>query len=200
MALAATVRHVRPPAINFLEDPLILRPHCERGIGGRPSALEQIRGFDAAERRSRGYIVRHKSVTEKNAMPSPETNVKLAGTFARVAVAAFFWLALLVVLVVIVPVQKKVFDSWGLALPQLTQLVVDVSMWFADYWWIAVPCMLPGLAFVALATWYFCYADNPRWLRTAWTLLIIALPMALTIIVVISLIIPQMKLAQGLAK
>jgi type II secretory pathway component PulF len=133
-------------------------------------------------------------------MPSPETNIKLAGTFARVAIATFLWLALLVILAVVVPAQRKTFDEYGLKLPYLTQVAIDVGMWFADFWWVIIPCSLPVLVFVALATWYFCYADNPRWLRTAWMLLIAGMPLVLTLIVVISLIIPQMKLAQGMAK
>ncbi|HEV3144380.1 MAG TPA: hypothetical protein VGZ47_10885, partial [Gemmataceae bacterium] len=56
------------------------------------------------------------------------------------------WLFLPFQLLVTVPRNKRVFDDFGMKLPDLTIVVVDVSMWFADYWWII---FLPFLAFLA---------------------------------------------------
>jgi type IV pilus assembly protein PilC len=40
------------------------------------------------------------------------------------------------IMVYIIPKFKKIFDEFGMTLPQMTQILIDVSMWFADYWWV----------------------------------------------------------------
>ena len=40
------------------------------------------------------------------------------------------------IMVYIIPKFKKIFDEFGMQLPQMTQILIDVSMWFADYWWV----------------------------------------------------------------
>ena len=40
------------------------------------------------------------------------------------------------IMVAIIPKFKKIFDEFGLPLPQMTQILIDTSMWFADYWWV----------------------------------------------------------------
>src|SRR5438128_7842368 len=42
------------------------------------------------------------------------------------------------IMVAIIPKFKKIFDEFGMTLPAMTQLLIDISMWFADYW-----CVLP---------------------------------------------------------
>jgi type IV pilus assembly protein PilC len=40
------------------------------------------------------------------------------------------------IMVSIIPKFKKIFDEFGMQLPQMTQILIDTSMWFADYWWV----------------------------------------------------------------
>src|SRR5947199_2800523 len=40
------------------------------------------------------------------------------------------------IMVAIIPKFKKIFDEFGMTLPQMTQILIDVSMWFAEYWWV----------------------------------------------------------------
>jgi type IV pilus assembly protein PilC len=40
------------------------------------------------------------------------------------------------IMVSIIPKFKKIFDEFGMKLPEMTQILIDVSMWFADYWWV----------------------------------------------------------------
>lgn len=40
------------------------------------------------------------------------------------------------IMVSIIPKFKKIFDEFGMQLPAMTQFLIDVSMWFADYWWV----------------------------------------------------------------
>src|SRR5438552_7941847 len=40
------------------------------------------------------------------------------------------------IMVWIIPKFEKIFDEFGMTLPAMTQLLIDISMWFADYWWV----------------------------------------------------------------
>src|SRR5262245_52262538 len=40
------------------------------------------------------------------------------------------------IMVAIIPKFKKIFDEFGMKLPQMTQVLISISMWFADYWWV----------------------------------------------------------------
>src|SRR5947207_6319089 len=40
------------------------------------------------------------------------------------------------IMVYIIPKFKKIFDEFGMTQPQMTQILIDVSLWFADYWWV----------------------------------------------------------------
>lgn len=39
------------------------------------------------------------------------------------------------IMVVIIPKFKKIFDEFQLKLPDATQILIDTSMWFKEYWW-----------------------------------------------------------------
>src|SRR5437660_5744140 len=45
-------------------------------------------------------------------------------------------LILTFIMVYIIPKFKKIFDEFQMTLPTMTQILIDVSMWFADYWWV----------------------------------------------------------------
>src|SRR3954469_10499214 len=40
------------------------------------------------------------------------------------------------IMVSIIPKFKKIFDDFQMRLPWSTQLLMQTSMWFADYWWV----------------------------------------------------------------
>jgi len=40
------------------------------------------------------------------------------------------------IMVAIIPKFKKIFDDFGMKLPWATQMLIQTSMWFADYWWV----------------------------------------------------------------
>jgi len=40
------------------------------------------------------------------------------------------------IMVSIIPKFKKIFDDFGFPLPEMTKMLIDISMWFADYWWV----------------------------------------------------------------
>jgi len=40
------------------------------------------------------------------------------------------------IMVAIIPKFKKIFDEFGMKLPWATQTLIEISTWFADYWWV----------------------------------------------------------------
>src|SRR5438045_9157893 len=40
------------------------------------------------------------------------------------------------IMVAIIRKFKKIFDDFGLKLPWSTEILIQTSMWFADYWWV----------------------------------------------------------------
>jgi len=40
------------------------------------------------------------------------------------------------IMVAIIPKFKKIFDEFGMKLPQMTTILISVSLWFADYFWV----------------------------------------------------------------
>src|SRR5229473_3145809 len=62
---------------------------------------------------------------------------KIIGAMVYPCVVIMVAVAILTfIMVSIIPKFKKIFDEFGMTLPQMTQILIDVSMWFADYWWV----------------------------------------------------------------
>src|SRR5213078_4590076 len=40
------------------------------------------------------------------------------------------------IMVSIIPKFKKIFDDFQMKLPWATEMLIQTSMWFADYWWV----------------------------------------------------------------
>jgi type II secretory pathway component PulF len=133
-------------------------------------------------------------------MATPETTNSIAGTAVRLAISALLWLTLLVALVFVVPGQRRMFDAYGVPVPNLTHLVIDISMWFADYWWVTIPFLLPLFFITAVLTWLVRYQIKSRFFDALWTLVLIGLPFALIAIVWLSLYTARIKLIEGLAR
>jgi len=61
---------------------------------------------------------------------------KVIGAMVYPAVVIFVAVGVLTVIMVkVVPKFKKIFEDFGLKLPAPTQMLIETSMWFADYWW-----------------------------------------------------------------
>jgi type IV pilus assembly protein PilC len=43
---------------------------------------------------------------------------------------------LIFIMVMIIPKFKKIFDEFGLQLPDMTKILIEVSMWMKDYWYV----------------------------------------------------------------
>ncbi len=73
---------------------------------------------------------------------------KIIGAMVYPAVVIFVAVGILTfIMVAIVPKFKKIFDEFGMKLPYATQVLIDTSMWFADYWW-CLPLFPMGVFFL----------------------------------------------------
>src|SRR5260370_17708425 len=86
----------------------------------------------------------------------------LAGSVIRVGIAAFLWALFVATMVFFVPRQRRTFDDFQMSLPTLTMIVVDVSMWFADFWWVLIPFAIGGLFVASGITWILRPPTNSR--------------------------------------
>jgi type IV pilus assembly protein PilC len=62
---------------------------------------------------------------------------KIVGAMVYPAVVIMVAVSILTfIMVMIIPKFKKIFDEFGLALPQATKILIDVSDWTAAYWYV----------------------------------------------------------------
>jgi type II secretory pathway component PulF len=96
----------------------------------------------------------------------------------RDAIGRFFYLAcvILVMMVIctfmmlrIVPVLQRMFWEFGVALPVMTQAVIDVSRWFTNFGWFTIgPLVAVPAPFLLLAGVMFYVGWVPRNLPLVW--------------------------------
>ena len=62
---------------------------------------------------------------------------KIIGAMVYPAVVITVAVAILTfIMVSIIPKFKKIFDEFGMKLPWATQVLIDTSEWFVDYWYV----------------------------------------------------------------
>ena len=113
------------------------------------------------------------------------------------ALHAGFVLSLFVLYIWFVPARKKTFDEFGLALPWLTQTVIRVSSWIAEYWWATVPLLaFLGVGNFGLLVWLGRHGLFAKlWIAGVSLVLV-----ALVVVTLGAMELPMMKLKEGLAK
>lgn len=115
------------------------------------------------------------------------------------------WLGLLSVLIaaiwfivlIYMPMQKKKFDEFGLQLPSMTKTAFDISMMLYDKWFVALPVMLiVVLGGVVILRHGMDAAKG----GTVYAMLMVVLLAGMSGFLIVNMIIPLIKLAEGLAK
>jgi type IV pilus assembly protein PilC len=62
---------------------------------------------------------------------------KIIGAMVYPAVVIMVAVSILIfIMVMIIPKFKKIFDEFGLQLPDMTKILIDTSMWMKDYWYV----------------------------------------------------------------
>jgi type II secretory pathway component PulF len=121
-------------------------------------------------------------------------------TALLVAAVSALWLALWGQLLVVAPATKRRFDDFGLQLPAASKLIVELGAWAQDNWWLVVPAVFAGVVVFGGAIGLLRH-------RRGWTaavsllaVLMIAGLTASNLLVATSLLLPEVKLREGLAK
>jgi type II secretory pathway component PulF len=129
-------------------------------------------------------------------VPHATRTSSLEGTVFRVAIPFILWVLLGIGLLLVVPQYKREFDSYGILVPKITQATIDVSMWLADYWLIAVILFVPLLLLVGVLTYVIRHYVRNRALNAVWLLILFGLPILCHAIVWYSLMLPRYQPAQ----
>jgi type IV pilus assembly protein PilC len=97
-----------------------------------------------------------KVATYKEKSESMRAKVKKALTYP-IAVLVVCFIVSAILLIFVVPVFADLFKGFGAELPAFTQMVVHMSEWAQEYWWIVV-----GIIFAVIKTWGYIYPRSPE--------------------------------------
>jgi type II secretory pathway component PulF len=129
--------------------------------------------------------------------PPPATTSRWASTAIWLAVLLALHLLLAIALVVIVPGQKKTFDEYNLQLPWLTKVVIDAGSLSARFWWAILPTLISATVVgVILGR----HAFRRPTVGTVFAVLCLFGLLAALTAIAFALTLPQIKLAEGMAK
>jgi type IV pilus assembly protein PilC len=90
-----------------------------------------------------------KVATYKEKTESIKKKIKKALTYP-IAVIVVAFIVTTILLLFVVPVFEDMFKSFGAELPIFTQLVVNISKWISQYWWLI-------LGIISVGSFCFCY-------------------------------------------
>ena len=83
------------------------------------------------------------------------------------AVHLALWIGVIYGLVYRVPAYKRTYEDYGMRLPQITQLLLDVSDFTVDFGWLFIPGLLAAVVFdavVLVLLWQMCQHRVWGWL------------------------------------
>ena len=101
-------------------------------------------------------VLLEKVATYKEKIEAIKSKVKSAMLYpAAVLVVAVIVVALL--LIFVIPQFENLFQNFGGELPTLTQIIVDLSRWFQDWWWAFFLVLIGTVLFVG-----FTYKRSER--------------------------------------
>jgi type II secretory pathway component PulF len=117
-----------------------------------------------------------------------------------VLVHGLLGLALVLGMIFLVPGYKREFRDYQMELPYLTVWVVEVSDWFAAYWYVVALASLPLLALDG-AIVFLCWSrKGTRILGVLWIILLIAVWLLFAVFAGFCLWLAYSKLLEGLSR
>ena len=130
--------------------------------------------------------------TTASAKPPVRFGLAIGGILAH----AILVLVLFVLFVSTVPAAKKTFNEYGVALPWVTQSVIRLSNWIADYWFVLAPVvLLAGAADFAVVA--VLRARSKR-LSMLWVVLVSLVLTSFIAVTTVALELPKATLREGL--
>ncbi|MCU0704816.1 MAG: hypothetical protein MUF18_12630 [Fimbriiglobus sp.] len=118
-------------------------------------------------------------------------------TLAWLAVIVAMKLTLTFAMLVVVPRSKKTFDEYGLMLPWATKTLMQIDRIYTQYWFVLVPLKLALIVGGVIVGRHAFRTPRPGNVFAAVCLFVLAGSMAG---IAVGLVIPQIKLMEGLSK
>ncbi|MCK5729127.1 MAG: type II secretion system F family protein [Methylococcales bacterium] len=97
-----------------------------------------------------------KIATYKEKSESMRAKVKKALTYPMAVIVVAF-VVTVILLIFVVPVFDDVFQSFGAELPAFTQMVVEMSEWMQENWWIVI-----GVLIAVIKTYSFVFKRSEK--------------------------------------
>lgn len=115
------------------------------------------------------------------------------------------WLAVLlalhvafaVVMIVVLPRQKRTFDEFNMQLPSLTLSVIGLGMWYTRVWWLILPVQISATVMGVILGRHGFHRPTPGTVYSFFVLIVLFVALLIT---VVALALPRIKLLDGLAK
>ncbi|GHT90639.1 type II secretion system protein F [Betaproteobacteria bacterium] len=85
----------------------------------------------------------------KEKMLAIKSKIK-AALFYPIAIIAVAVVVTVVIMLFVIPAFKEIFTDFGAELPLPTQIVIGISDFFVEYWWIVIPVPVAAI-------WFFLY-------------------------------------------
>ena len=112
------------------------------------------------------------------------------------------WLVVLIVLhylyvfivMIEIPRQKRSFDEFNMQLPPLTKLVLDVGSLYGSYWWLLLPTQLSTTVVGVTLGRHVFRGPTPG---NVFAIFILIAMLVFLTFACISMVLPQIKLAEG---
>lgn len=121
-------------------------------------------------------------------------------TALLVAAGALLWLGMWAQLLILTPGMRRRSDEFGLQVPALTKLLISLSDWASDNWWLALPAVVAAVVVCGGVLGWLRHRRGWTVPVTLLTVLLIAMLLAGNAAVAFSLALPEIKLQEGLSK
>ncbi len=131
----------------------------------------------------------------------PLSTVALVGTGVTAAIHAALLLAGVFALIWIVPRFKEMFADMRIELPVLTRLLISVSDWHRNFWYLAFPGVMGLLVFDALVYWMLARRRGTWVLSALWFVAVtVAMGLGAIVFIVLPLHLPLVTLMTAIGQ
>src|SRR5882724_3874442 len=125
----------------------------------------------------------------------------LWGAVVHVSCHLFLWLLFVAVLVFYVPSRQRIFVDFKFKVPDMTIQILDLSNWMTEYWFFLMPFLILILLIVDAPIYFLCRVRlRSRALSRLWSAFMILVPLAGLGITFLALLLPYLKVLEGLSK
>ncbi len=133
-------------------------------------------------------------------MNSTTRNPDALAALPAVVIHGTLWAAFLHILLRGVPPFKRIFADFGMKLPWVTEVVLDLADWGAEYWPLLLIALAVLLAVDGIVS-YLLYANpSGRWRYWLWFTVLGFVPVFAGYVVMVAMFEPLLELMNGLAK